>query len=138
LNLREAQDLRTQVESTAPDILWVGLSTPKQERFMAEYMSKLNVTLMVGVGAAFDFHSGSVKQAPRWLQRAGFEWLYRLSHEPRRLWRRNLKNFGFIPLVAGQWSGLRTYELPLAPVPHRESSENDRGETGSDEENSLD
>jgi len=112
LREREADDLRRRVDATRPDVLWVGLSTPKQEIFMAEYLPKLNVTLMTGVGAAFDYHSGRVKQAPRWVQRAGFEWLYRFCHEPCRLWRRNLKNFGFIPLMAGQWSGLQKYELP--------------------------
>ena len=68
-----------------PDILWVGLSTPKQEKFMAEFLPKLDVTLMIGVGAAFDFHSGRVRQAPRWMQRSGLEWFYRLCQEPRRL-----------------------------------------------------
>jgi len=57
----------------------------KQEKFMAEYLPKLDVTLMVGVGAAFDFHSGRTKQAPRWMQRSGLEWFYRLCSEPRRL-----------------------------------------------------
>jgi N-acetylglucosaminyldiphosphoundecaprenol N-acetyl-beta-D-mannosaminyltransferase len=88
----EEAALQEQVRRARPDVLWVGLSTPKQERFMAEYLPKLEVTLMVGVGAAFDFHSGKVKQAPRWMQSAGLEWLYRLGQEPRRLWRRYLKN----------------------------------------------
>jgi glycosyltransferase involved in cell wall biosynthesis len=71
---------------------WIGLSTPKQERFMAEYLPKLHTTVMCGVGAAFDFHSKVVKQAPRWIQRAGFEWLYRTIQEPRRLFWRYLRN----------------------------------------------
>ena len=75
-----------------PDAIWVGLSTPKQERFMAEYLPKLDMTLMFGVGAAFDFHAGKVRQAPRWMQRSGLEWLFRLCSEPRRLWKRYLKN----------------------------------------------
>ena len=59
---------------------------------MAEFLPKLDATLMLGVGAAFDFHTGRVAQAPRWMQRSGLEWLYRLGSEPRRLWRRYLRN----------------------------------------------
>ena len=77
LNPEEWEALQRQITETQPDIFWVGLSTPKQERFMAEYLSKLNVTLMIGVGAAFDFHTGRVKQAPAWMQRSGLEWFYR-------------------------------------------------------------
>jgi N-acetylglucosaminyldiphosphoundecaprenol N-acetyl-beta-D-mannosaminyltransferase len=92
LNPEEENKLRQLVSETMPDIFWVGLSTPKQERFMAEYLSKLDVTLMVGVGAAFDFHSGRIRQAPRWMQRSGLEWFFRLCVEPKRLWRRYLSN----------------------------------------------
>jgi N-acetylglucosaminyldiphosphoundecaprenol N-acetyl-beta-D-mannosaminyltransferase len=70
------------------DIVWVGLSTPKQEFWMAEHRRRLNAPVLVGVGAAFDFLSGSKRQAPRWMQRSGLEWLFRLLAEPRRLWRR--------------------------------------------------
>src|ERR1051326_186387 len=92
LNPEEESALLGQVEQAKPDIFWVGLSTPKQEKFMAEYLPKLATTLMVGVGAAFDIHSGRLKQAPRWMQCSGLEWLYRLGQEPRRLWRRYLTN----------------------------------------------
>jgi N-acetylglucosaminyldiphosphoundecaprenol N-acetyl-beta-D-mannosaminyltransferase len=103
--------MRTVAEAK-PDIMWVGLSTPKQERFMAEYCEKLDVTLLIGVGAAFDFHSGRVVQAPRWIQRSGLEWLFRLSREPRRLWRRYLSNHPrFVLLSLFQLSRLRKYEL---------------------------
>ena len=88
LNPQETADLKKQVAESRAHIVWVGLSTPKQERFMAEYLPQLGVNLMVGVGAAFDFHTGRVKQAPRWLQRHGLEWSYRLLQEPKRLWRR--------------------------------------------------
>ena len=71
-------ELQEHIRAAQPDILWVGLSTPKQEKFMAEFLPKLDVTLMIGVGAAFDFHSGRVRQAPRWMQRSGLEWFYRL------------------------------------------------------------
>ena len=112
LNAEEEAALRAQVAAAKPDMLWVGLSTPKQERFMAEYLSKLDTTLMVGVGAAFDFHAGRVKQAPRWMQRSGLEWFYRLCSEPKRLWKRYLRNN---PLFVGrallQLTGLRRYRL---------------------------
>jgi N-acetylglucosaminyldiphosphoundecaprenol N-acetyl-beta-D-mannosaminyltransferase len=80
------------INAAAPDILWVGLSTPKQERWMAAHVARLTVPVLVGVGAAFDIHAGLLPQAPRWMQRAGLEWLYRLLREPRRLWRRYLRN----------------------------------------------
>src|SRR3954464_12719939 len=92
LNSEEEAELKRLVDESRPDVLWVGLSTPKQERFMAEYISKLNVPLMVGVGAAFDFNTGRVKQAPDWMQAIGMEWFYRLCQEPRRLWKRYLTN----------------------------------------------
>ncbi len=92
LNGGEKEELAAQIRSAKPDILWVGLSTPKQERFMAEYLPLLDTKLMIGVGAAFDFFTGRARQAPRWMQRSGFEWLFRLFCEPRRLWRRYLLN----------------------------------------------
>lgn len=92
LNDGEVRSLQAQVAAVQPDIFWVGLSTPKQEKFMAEFLPKLECTLMLGVGAAFDFHSGRVSQAPRWMQRSGLEWFYRLCSEPRRLWRRYFRN----------------------------------------------
>jgi N-acetylglucosaminyldiphosphoundecaprenol N-acetyl-beta-D-mannosaminyltransferase len=83
-------------------ILFVGLSTPKQERWMAEHRDRLPA-VMLGVGAAFDFLAGRKRQAPRLVQRFGFEWLYRLVHEPRRLWRRYLqRNPRFVALFAAQ------------------------------------
>lgn len=113
LNALEEKALQEQVRVARPDILWVGLSTPKQEKFMAEYLPKLDVTLMVGVGAAFDFHAGLVSQAPRWIQRSGMEWFYRLCCEPRRLWKRYLRNNPlFILGVFGQLTGLKRHSLP--------------------------
>jgi N-acetylglucosaminyldiphosphoundecaprenol N-acetyl-beta-D-mannosaminyltransferase len=92
LTAREETKFQEQVRNLRPDIIWVGLSTPKQEKFMAEYLSRLDTTLMIGIGAAFDFHSGRVRQAPRWMQRSGLEWFFRLCQEPRRLARRYLRN----------------------------------------------
>ncbi len=105
LNQDEVRDLQEQVSAARADIFWVGLSTPKQERFMAEYLPQLDTSVMVGVGAAFDFHSGRVKQAPRWIQQNGLEWLYRVMQEPRRLWRRYFSIVPrFILLVAAEKS----------------------------------
>ncbi len=80
------------INEARPDIVWVGISTPKQERWMAEHIGRLSAPVLVGVGAAFDFHAGLKMQAPAWMQRSGLEWLFRLGAEPRRLWRRYLIN----------------------------------------------
>jgi N-acetylglucosaminyldiphosphoundecaprenol N-acetyl-beta-D-mannosaminyltransferase len=112
LNADEFAKLREQITAARPDILWVGLSTPKQEKFMAEFLPKLDATVMIGVGAAFDFLSGRVRQAPRWMQRSGLEWFYRLCSEPRRLARRYLRNNPlFVLRFCGQLAGLKKYPL---------------------------
>ncbi len=114
LNAEEEASLAAQVAEAQPDCFWVGLSTPKQERFMAKYLAQLDTTLMFGVGAAFDFHAGMVPQAPRLLQRAGLEWAYRLAKEPKRLWKRYLKNNPlFLARIFLQLSRLRRY--PAVP-----------------------
>jgi N-acetylglucosaminyldiphosphoundecaprenol N-acetyl-beta-D-mannosaminyltransferase len=93
-------------------VIWVGLSTPKQERFMAENLEKLDATLMFGVGAAFNFLAGNARQAPRWMQRSGLEWLFRLICEPRRLWKRYLKNNPlFVVRIFCQFTGLRKFPM---------------------------
>jgi N-acetylglucosaminyldiphosphoundecaprenol N-acetyl-beta-D-mannosaminyltransferase len=93
LNDIELRDLQERVRLARPDFFWVGLSTPKQEHFMAQYMSLLpEATIFIGVGAAFDLLVGRVRQAPRWMQRSGLEWLFRFVQEPRRLARRYLVN----------------------------------------------
>jgi len=112
LNAEEEENLQEMIRATRPDIMWIGLSTPKQEKFMAEFLPDLDVTLMIGVGAAFDFLSGRVKQAPRWMQRSGLEWIYRLCQEPRRLARRYFRNNPlFAAKIAGQLCGLKRYSL---------------------------
>lgn len=80
-----------RINASAADIVWVGLSSPKQEYWMARARAYLTAPVLVGIGAAFDFHSGEKRQAPRWMQRSGFEWLFRALTEPRRLGRRYLK-----------------------------------------------
>jgi N-acetylglucosaminyldiphosphoundecaprenol N-acetyl-beta-D-mannosaminyltransferase len=115
LQAEEREALRQQVAAAQPDIIWVGLSTPKQDFFMAEALPWLDTTLMVGVGAAFDLLSGRVRQAPRWIQRSGLEWLFRFSQEPRRLFKRYFKNIPlFLVRIFLQKSGLRRYSLDSA------------------------
>jgi len=96
-----------------PDIVWVGIGNPKQERWMARMRPLLEAPVLIGVGAAFDFHSGIKAQAPRWMQRGGLEWLFRLAHEPRRLWRRYLlDNPWFVYEAVLQVVGLKRFSLP--------------------------
>ena len=112
LNANEEEQLRSELERTGADVLWCGLSTPKQERFMAASAGRLPVKLMVGVGAAFDLLSGNLSEAPNWMKRTGLQWLYRLIKEPRRLWRRYLSNNPrFTWLTMLQLSGLRRFSL---------------------------
>jgi N-acetylglucosaminyldiphosphoundecaprenol N-acetyl-beta-D-mannosaminyltransferase len=95
LTPEEDEDVVRRILEARPDVVWVGLSTPKQEHWMADHVERLGGPVLIGVGAAFDFHAGTKRQAPRWMQRNGLEWLFRLSSEPRRLARRYLVN---IPL----------------------------------------
>jgi N-acetylglucosaminyldiphosphoundecaprenol N-acetyl-beta-D-mannosaminyltransferase len=107
------------INAADPDVVWVGLSTPKQERWMSEHRDRLAAPVFVGVGAAFDFHAGLKPQAPRWMQRSGLEWLFRLWKEPRRLWRRYLRNNPlFVWHILLQTLGVRQYRLDSEP-PHR-------------------
>jgi N-acetylglucosaminyldiphosphoundecaprenol N-acetyl-beta-D-mannosaminyltransferase len=91
-----------RINRAEPDILWVGLGAPKQEKWMAEHWRQTRVTALIGVGAAFDFHSGSVKRAPIWMRKLSCEWLWRLAQEPRRLWPKNVLNPLFIAAVLAQ------------------------------------
>jgi N-acetylglucosaminyldiphosphoundecaprenol N-acetyl-beta-D-mannosaminyltransferase len=90
LTKQEDEEILQAINLAKPDVVWIGLSTPKQERWMYAHRARLNVPVLVGVGAAFDFHTGRVPQAPRWMREHGFEWLFRLCREPGRLWRRYL------------------------------------------------
>ncbi len=101
------------INAAGPDIVWVGLGTPRQERWMAAHRSALEAATLVGIGAAFDFIAGTKRQAPRWIQRSGLEWLYRLLQEPRRLGPRYLvNNPRFVWHLALQHAGIRRYDLP--------------------------
>lgn len=89
LTLEEDQKVIDDINSSGAGVVWVSLGCPKQERWMAEHKGKINA-VMVGVGAAFDYHAGTLKRAPFWMQNNGLEWAYRLIKEPRRLWKRYL------------------------------------------------
>jgi N-acetylglucosaminyldiphosphoundecaprenol N-acetyl-beta-D-mannosaminyltransferase len=99
-----------RINAASADLVFVGLGCPKQERWMAAHRERLRAAALLGVGAAFDFHTGRVRQAPRWMMRAGLEWAFRLSQEPRRLWRRYLVyNPLFVIHLTLELLGLRSY-----------------------------
>jgi N-acetylglucosaminyldiphosphoundecaprenol N-acetyl-beta-D-mannosaminyltransferase len=112
LTPEEDSDLVNRINQAQPDIVWVGLSTPKQERFMAQYRERLNTSLLVGVGAAFDIHAGLLADAPNWVKNCGLQWLDRLLKEPSRLWRRYFTNNPrFLWDIGLQMAGLKRFEL---------------------------
>ena len=118
MNEEEECKLREIVLASRPDIVWVGLSTPKQELFMARYLSLLDTTLMIGVGAAFLFHTGRIHDSPSWVKQAGFQWFHRMLQEPSRLWRRYLlTNPKFLLRIALQLTGFRHYPLTASKQP---------------------
>lgn len=105
-----------EINAARPDIVWVGLSTPKQERWMADHVGKLEAPVLIGVGAAFDFLAGTKRQAPAWMQRNGLEWFFRLVTEPRRLWRRYLSIVPRFIALAG-WQIISGTTTPIgAPL----------------------
>ncbi len=110
LTPEEETEVIAQVRESGAQIVWVGLSTPKQERFMARYVDALQVPLLVGVGAAFDYHTGHIRDCSAWVKRAGLQWLHRLLQDPRRLWKRYLlNNPAFLWHIAWQLLGFRKY-----------------------------
>jgi N-acetylglucosaminyldiphosphoundecaprenol N-acetyl-beta-D-mannosaminyltransferase len=97
-----------QINASGADVVWVGTGQPKQEKWMGRLRERLDVPMLIGVGAAFDFHAGLVPQAPSWMQSLGLEWTYRLGHEPRRLWRRYARyNPRFVIGFARQYAAHR-------------------------------
>jgi N-acetylglucosaminyldiphosphoundecaprenol N-acetyl-beta-D-mannosaminyltransferase len=112
--LTELEDLEIiqRIQEAKPDILWVGIGSPRQEIWMSQHLARLSVPILAGVGAAFDFHSGNKPQAPKWIQRSGLEWLYRFFSEPRRLFRRYIINYPrFALLTVAQAVGI--LKIPL-------------------------
>jgi N-acetylglucosaminyldiphosphoundecaprenol N-acetyl-beta-D-mannosaminyltransferase len=110
LSLQEDDDAVALLNDSRADVVWVGLGAPKQEHWMFEHRDRLRAPVLVGVGAAFDFYTGRIAQAPPWMREHGFEWLFRLLREPGRLWRRYLV-YGpqFIVLTALEALGLRKF-----------------------------
>lgn len=103
----ELDEDAARLDAAGADLVWLGLGTPRQERRAAQLARRVRARVLVTVGAAFDFHTGRVRQAPRLLQKTGLEWAYRLSLEPRRLWRRYLTNVPlFVILATAELLGL--------------------------------
>jgi len=112
LTAAEDADIIARINRTGADIVWVGLGAPKQDVWMAAHRSQLTAPVLIGVGAAFDFHTGRIPQAPKWMQQNGLEWLFRLWQEPKRLWYRYLVyNPLFILYILAQISGLKHYSI---------------------------
>lgn len=102
------------INDSNADVVRVGLSTPKQERWIAEHRTRLSAPVLIGVGAAFDIHAGMLRQAPRFIQRSGFEWLFRLIMEPRRLWKRYLRNNPeFVLRILQHSLGMKRYKVDI-------------------------
>jgi len=95
ISKKEDAEIVEMINDTKPDILWVGLGAPKQEIWMADHLDRIKATAMIGVGAAFDFHSGNIKRAPQWMQKCHLEWTHRLLADPIRMWQRYLINGPF-------------------------------------------
>ena len=111
----EEDQIVDEINASGAEVVWVGIGVPKQEKWMARMRDRLDAPVLIGVGAAFDFHAGRVPQAPYWMQRTGLEWSYRLAHEPRRLWKRYARyNPRFVGAFARQWA-----RTPRAQPPGR-------------------
>jgi len=120
----ERTAVAAEINDAKPDVVWVGIGVPKQEKWMASLRPMLDAPVLIGVGAAFDFHAGLVPQAPPWMQRAGLEWAYRLAQEPRRLWRRYLRyNPRFVGAFARQ---LLAHREATRAAPHRDAGRDSR------------
>jgi N-acetylglucosaminyldiphosphoundecaprenol N-acetyl-beta-D-mannosaminyltransferase len=110
LTVAEEERVAAEIDSSGAAVVWVGTGQPKQEKWMLHMRPRLAAPLLVGVGAAFDFHAGLISQAPSWMQRSGLEWSYRLSREPKRLWRRYAyQNPRFIAGFTRQYIGQRSH-----------------------------
>jgi N-acetylglucosaminyldiphosphoundecaprenol N-acetyl-beta-D-mannosaminyltransferase len=118
LSAEQETELIELVSRLQPDIIWVGISTPRQERFMAHYLPLLDTKLMFGVGAAFDFHTGRIADCDEWIKRCGMQWLHRLMQDPKHLWKRYLRNNPvFLWSIFLQLTGLKVYPPPPRPEP---------------------
>jgi N-acetylglucosaminyldiphosphoundecaprenol N-acetyl-beta-D-mannosaminyltransferase len=104
----EEESVIADINRSRAEVVWVGIGVPKQEKWMARVQGRVQASVLIGVGAAFDFHSGLIPQAPARMQRLGLEWAFRLAQEPRRLWRRYLRyNPRFVAGFGRQWARQR-------------------------------
>jgi len=117
----EEEDLVAEVQRLKPDMVWVGISTPRQDLWMRRMMPRLQTRMIFGVGAAFDFLTGRIRLCPPWMKRAGLHWLHRLAQDPARLWSRNVKNTAFLWHIALQITGAKRYPMrPRAAIAERQ------------------
>ena len=107
----ESNDMVAKINQLKPDIIWVGLGSPKQDYWMHNHRERLNAPLIIGVGAAFDFVAGSKRQAPIWIQKIGLEWLFRFLNEPKRLWKRYRQYPRFVLMVLLELIGIRVVRV---------------------------
>jgi len=105
----ENEKIVAMIREARPDILLVGLGAPKQEKWIYRRYRQYRVPVSIGVGATFDFLAGRIRRAPVWMQKAGLEWMWRLMREPRRLWRRYLRDVGFVRLMLAEWRKARQF-----------------------------
>ena len=111
LTCEEEEELVEKVGRLKPDMVWVGISTPRQDLWMRRMLPRLETRMMFGVGAAFDFLTGRIRLCPEWMKRAGLHWLHRLAQDPKRLWMRNVRNTSFLWHIALQLTGARRYPM---------------------------
>ena len=110
MSAEQEKDFIETVGRLKPDMIWIGISTPKQELFMEQYLPLLDTTLMFGVGAAFDFHTGRIADCADWIKHCGLQWFHRLLQDPKHLWKRYLRNNpSFLFSIALQLTGLKSY-----------------------------
>lgn len=117
LTIAQEREFISMISFLKPDMIWIGISTPRQEMFMHRYLAELDTSLMFGVGAAFDFHTGHIRDCAEWIKRAGLQWLHRLVQDPHHLlWRYARNNPVFVWEIALQLAGLKTYETESHPI----------------------
>jgi len=128
LNKSEERELIEEIRFLHPDVIWVGISCPKQELFMYKYLPLLDTKVMVGVGAAFDYHTGRIRDSSEWVKRAGLQWLHRLIQDPKRLWKRHLRNNPvFLFQITRQLLLERLHEYPKEPAPELVTADSELG-----------
>jgi N-acetylglucosaminyldiphosphoundecaprenol N-acetyl-beta-D-mannosaminyltransferase len=129
MSLAQEEEFLSTINSAHPDIVWVGISTPKQERFMDRYLPLVDTTLMFAVGAAFDFHTGRIADCSDWIKRAGLQWFHRLLQDPKHLWKRYLRNNpAFLFYIFLQLTGLQSYRLQRSTEVREKMPEPSRAE----------